>query len=161
MELGFFERVGDVARMSVDDSAGMQSRAHRGGVKVWFGEEKAAREHYEAQLVSNRHLDGGDGYVLEIGFHAENRDLTSNQAVLDRILAARSHWKKIIGDCLDGPDEIVHDIAVADQFLGNATWRRISETWDQPDLDNDELSFEAGARLADYITAFQPILNAD
>ena len=158
MKLGFFERVGDVVRSSVEDNAGIQTRAHRGGVKVWFGDETAGREHYEAQLVSNRHLDGGDGYVLEIGFHAEHRDAASNQRALDRILAARSTWKEIIGECLDAPDEIVHDIAIADHFLGNSTWRRISETWAQPDLDDEELGFETGARLADYITAFQPVL---
>lgn len=161
MELGFFERVGDVARSSVLDAEGLRSRAHRGGVKVWFGEEKAAREHYEAQLVPSRHLDGTDGYVLEIGFHAEHRDAELNQKAIDKLLAARSTWKKTIGECLEAPDDIVHDVAVADEFLGNSTWRRISETWDQPDLEDEELSFEAGARLGDYISAFQPVLTSD
>ncbi len=53
---------------------------------------------------------------------------------------------------------MVHDIVVVDRFLGNDTWRRVSETWQDPDLEDAELSFEAGARLAEYINVFWPLL---
>jgi hypothetical protein len=159
VELGFFENIGEVARLGLDiEVDDLHMRAHKYGVKVWFGEEKAAKEHYEAQIVSTRHLTGNDGIVLEIGFHAEHRDVSLNQAALDKVLAQSQRWAEVIGTCVVAPADITHDEAVADQFLGNSTWRRISETWVDPDMSDTELSIEAGARLADYINCFQPIL---
>ena len=62
---------------------------------------------------------------------------------------------------LDGTSgDAQDDTVIADRFLGNDTWRRLSETWPDPDLEDPELSIEAGARLADYINSFQPILNS-
>jgi len=161
MELGFFERVGEVARQGAPDELGLlKHRAHRGGVKVWYGAEKSAREHYEVQLVSRQHLDDTDGTVLEIGFHAEHRDEDTNQSTVDMLVAASGTWSETLGPVLVAPKSISHDVVVADRFLGNNTWRRLSETWEDFDVEDAELSFEAGARLAEYITAIQPILNS-
>jgi len=161
MELGFFERVGEVARQGAPDNFGqLNHRAHRGGVKVWYGAEKSAREHYEAQLVSRHHLDGTDGTVLEIGFHAEHRDADANQSTIDVLVEAADSWTETLGPVLNSPDTVSHDVVVADRFLGNNTWRRLSETWEDFDVDDAELSFEAGARLAEYIVAIQPVLNS-
>ena len=42
-------------------------------------------------------------------------------------------------------------------FLGRAeNWRRISETWLDPDLGESGLAFEIASRLVDYITAIEP-----
>ena len=65
-----------------------------------------------------------------------------------------------LGKVAMAPDEVTHDTVIADRFLGNDTWRRLSETWEEPDLEDPELSIEAGARLADYINTFQPILDS-
>ena len=50
--------------------------------------------------------------------------------------------------------------AVAGAFLGRDGWCRISETWPDPDLSEDELALELGARLTDYITALEPVRRA-
>ena len=36
-------------------------------------------------------------------------------------------------------------------------WQRLSETWADPDLGDPELPMEVAARLADYITALEPL----
>jgi hypothetical protein len=47
--------------------------------------------------------------------------------------------------------------AVVGPFLGRAkSWRRVSETWADPDLGDPELAIELAASLADYITALEP-----
>ncbi len=49
------------------------------------------------------------------------------------------------------------DAAVVGPFLGRAkSWRRVSETWADPDLGDPELAIELAASLADYITALEP-----
>jgi hypothetical protein len=46
-------------------------------------------------------------------------------------------------------------------FLGRATaWRRVSETWADPDLSQPGVAFEVATRLTDYITALEPIRRA-
>ena len=51
-------------------------------------------------------------------------------------------------------------MGVAGPFLGSRDdWRRISETWPDPDLGEEDLAFELAARLTDYITALEPILR--
>jgi len=43
-------------------------------------------------------------------------------------------------------------------FLGRAdVWRRVSETWPDPDLSERELGEELAARLLDYVTAIAPV----
>ena len=151
MELGLFDEVGELVRSLAPSELGeVRWRAHRRGVKVWFDTEKAGREHYEAQLVGRRHLDGTDGMVVEVGFHAEHGDESTNQKVLDRLLGGRAGWYEELGD-----------EAVAGPFLGNDGWRRLSETWIDPDLDDPDLSFELGSRLVDYVSALEALRRDD
>ena len=45
-------------------------------------------------------------------------------------------------------------------WLGRADrWRRVSETWPDPDLGDTELPFEVAARLTDYVIALEPVLR--
>jgi hypothetical protein len=88
--------------------------------------------------------------ALEIGFHTEHPRLDDNDQVLARLLEQERRWRRVVGD-----------EAHAGPFLGAADrWRRISETWPTPDLDEDGLAFEIGARLTDYITALEPLRGA-
>ncbi len=125
-------------------------RAHRYGVKVWFGGEEPNRDHYEAQVVGARDVPGATVLALEVGFHAEQPKEAANEATLAALVAGRKAWAKVLGD-----------EATAGPFLGRATkWRRLSETWIDPDLSVDDLAFEIAARLADYITALEPLRRA-
>ncbi len=155
MELPLFEQVGELARTLVTDEVGeLRFRAHRRGVKVWLaGREsahgRAPRLHYEAQVISRRFVDDTDGAALEIGFHAEDGDEAVNADALARIAAAESTWRSELGDEAEtGP------------FLGRPDdWRRCSETWLEPDLDDEEVAFEIATRLADYVNALEPLLG--
>lgn len=148
MELSLFDEVGEHTRMLVPVELGaLRFRAHRRGVKVWFDTDKAPRNHFEAQLIPRRHVDGRDGAVLEIGFHAEDGDLAVNDRTLATLLDHEATWRAELGaEAEVGP------------FLGNEDWRRVSETWPEPDPDDPELAFEIAARLADYVGAITPLL---
>jgi hypothetical protein len=128
----------------------VQVKAHRYGIKVWFGPATPTREHYEAQVVGPRHVPEASTLALEIGFHAEHPKPADNEATLARLTAKEKTWRKAIGkEAFAGP------------FLGSRDdWRRVSETWPDPDLGEEDLAFEVAARLTDYITALEPILRA-
>ena len=148
MEQGFFEHVLDaVASMIGDDHGTVRGSSHRRGVKVWFGptDGRAAKEHYEAQLIR---VDAG--VALEIGFHAEHRDPSDNQATLANLLAHESSWRPELGS-----------EAEAGTFLGMDGWTRISEVWEPPDPDDPEAPMEIAARLADYVDAIEPVRQTD
>jgi hypothetical protein len=117
---------------------------------VWFGPAKPTREHYEAQVVSPHAVDGAAVLGLEIGFHAEHPKVAENDRVLDVLLKGEKRWRKVLGTSV-----------VAGPFLGRAgLWRRVSETWADPDLAEPELGMEVASRLADYIDALEPLLRA-
>ena len=144
MEQGFFEHVLDaVESLLGDDHGTVHGSSHRRGVKVWFGttDGRAAKEHYEAQLIRM----GGDA-ALEIGFHAEHRDPAANQATLDALVAAERSWRPDLGA-----------EAETGTFIGMDEWTRISEVWEPPDPDDPEAPMEIAARLADYIDAIEPL----
>ena len=82
---------------------------------------------------------------MEIGFHAENRDEAENQSAIDNLLAAEKKWRKELG-----PE------AEVAAFYGAQDWRRISEAWIEPDLEDPELAFELASRLVDYLIALEP-----
>lgn len=146
MELSLFEEVGDlVLAMTPEELGSVRFRAHRRGIKVWFDTEKAPREHYEAQQLPRRHVDGRDGMAIEVGFHTEHPDEAKNDEVLERMTASEKRWRKVLG-----PE------AEIGEFYGSTSWRRISEAWIEPDLDDPELSFELASRLVDYLTAIEP-----
>ena len=142
LERSFFEQVLDAFEGFVaDDTTPVHARAHRRGVKAWFGSlTETPREHYEAQLVR---IDGD--VKLEIGFHAEHPDEARNEQTVTDLDAAGS-WRDDLGDAPEiGP------------FVGNDGWRRISELWEPPDPDDPEAPIEIAARLTDYALAFEPL----
>ena len=148
MEIGLFDEVADALRGVLPPDLGeLRLRVQRYGIKVWFDTEKPTREHYEAQVIGARHVEHATVLALEIGFHAEHAKAADNDAVLERLLKAERRWRKVVGD-----------EAVAGPFLGRAdVWRRISETWPDPDLGEDDLGVEVALRLRDYVTALEPV----
>ena len=149
IEVHLFGQVLDAVQSLMADTPSLQLRAHRRGVKAWFGGDKAPREHYEAQLMARRHFDGVEGLVLEIGFHCEHKEVASNVRVIERLEAAEAKWRKPLGA-----------EAEPGVFFGADNWRRVSEVWVEPDLDDPDLAFEIAARLVDYLGAIEPIVSA-
>ncbi len=131
--------------MVPDELGSVRIRSHRRGVKVWFDTEKPTREHYEAQLLPRRYIDDAEGMALEIGFHAEHKEREKNISVIDRLTASEKKWRRELG----AEPEIA-------TFFGADNWRRVSEAWIEPDLDDPELSFEVAGRLVDYVTVIEP-----
>jgi len=131
------------------DLASFEHRVHGRGLKVWYG--TATKEHYEAQEVG-RYVDGGGkerrGRALEIGFHCEHAKPEANAAVIDRLVARETSWRKALG----------RD-AVAGFFVGDEskTWQRVSEFWSGPEIDEPDAAIEAADRLATYIAALERI----
>jgi hypothetical protein len=147
MEMNVFDEVADALSGLVPRSLGrLRYRARRFGIKVWFDDEVPTREHYEAQVISHELLTGASSAALEVGFHAEHPVEADNAAVVSHLLATEAQWRALIGD-----------EPVLGVFLGRNSWRRVSETWPDPDLDDGELAFEVAARLTEYITALEPL----
>jgi hypothetical protein len=150
MELGTFDVVGEALRALVPDELGpVHQRSHRYGIKVWFGADKPPRAHYEAQVVGAKHVAAAKVLAIEVGFHAEHPRLEDNDAVVALLLAREKAWRKVLGDDVE-----------AGPFLGRPDdWRRVSETWADPDLGDPELAMEVATRLVDYVVAFEPVLR--
>ena len=147
MELSLFEGVADILRGLLPPDLGeMRQRARRYGVKVWFGPAEPPREHYEAQIIGARHVEGASVLALEVGFHTEHPKAPDNDEAMKALLARQATWRRVLGD-----------EAVAGPFLGRDTWRRVSETWPDPDLGAPGLEIEVAVRLADYVTALEPL----
>ena len=147
MEVGLFEEVAAILPSLIPAELGaLHTKAHRYGIKVWFGGEKPTRDHYEAQVVGSGASKSAKVLAIEIGFHAEHAKAADNDALLATLLQREAAWRKVVG-----PEP------TAGAFLGRAEhWRRISELWDDPDLGDPDLPFEIAARLTDYVTALQP-----
>ena len=96
-------------------------------------------------MLARRHVDGKDGMALEIGFHAENPDAEKNSSAIDGIGRTEKKWRKILGK----------DAEVG-EFYGASNWRRVSEAWIEPDLEDPEFTFEVASRLVDYLEAIEP-----
>ena len=103
-----------------------------------------AKEHYEAQVIGARYVPEATTLALEIGFHSENPWAEDNERILDRLLGEERRWRKALGP---GP--------VGGPFLGRDSWRRLSETWVDPDLSDPDLAVEVGTRLYEYIAALE------
>ena len=149
MEPTLFDDVAAILPGLVPEELGpVRQQARRYGIKVWFGApSKADREHYEAQVIGADAVPDAKILALEVGFHAEHTKEADNDAVLSRLLAKEKTWRKVIGQ-----------EPAAGEFLGRAVhWRRISETWPDPDLGERGLAFEIAARLTDYVTGLEPI----
>ncbi len=148
MELALFDEVGEVLRGLVPPELGeIRARSHRYGIKVWFGAAKPDREHYEAQVIAAHHVDEASVLALEIGFHVEHPNPDENEQVLARLIRESRRWRRALGAQ-----------AVAGPFLGRPDdWRRLSETWADPDMSDPDLPLELATRLTDYITVLEPI----
>jgi hypothetical protein len=151
VELGLFDQVADLVLAMVPPELGpLRHREHRYGIKAWFGApEPASREHYEAQVIGAKGVEGARTLALEIGFHAEHRDDAENDRVIEHLQTRERAWRKQLG-----PE------AVVGAFLGQDAWRRVSETWPDPDLSADDVVDEIAARLADYVIALEPVRRA-
>ena len=151
LETHLFEQVAEAVRSLVPDDLGpLQMRSHRRGVKAWFGTDPRSRQHFEAQVMPRRYVDGVEGVAVEIGFHAEHKDTEHNVRVINLLEQQQKTWRKRLG--------AEAEIGV---FYGADNWRRVSEVWIEPDLDDPELAFELATRLVDYLTAIEPVLSAD
>jgi hypothetical protein len=150
MEIGLFDEVGEAVRGLLPPELGLvRFRAHRYGVKLWFDTDAPPREHYEAQVIGAKHVPDATTLALEVGFHAEHPKVGDNDATIQRLAKRERSWRKVVGaDAVAGP------------FLGRADqWRRVSETWPDPNLDDDELVMQIAVRLTEYMTALEPALR--
>jgi hypothetical protein len=147
VEESLFDDIGDMLRGIVPGALGpWHSRAHRYGIKVWFGAEKPIREHYEAQVVGAQEVDGASLLGLEVGFHTEYAKAAENDAVIAHLLSRERSWRRALG----AEPEV-------GAFLGRQdSWRRVSEVWPDPDLSAPDLGLEVALRLVDYVTALEP-----
>jgi hypothetical protein len=147
VEPSLFDDVADALRGMMPPELGtLRLRARRYGIKVWFGPEAPPREHYEAQVIGAEAVEEARVLAIEVGFHAEYPKPADNQRIVAHLLENEAGWRPIVGA-----------EAVAGPFLGRAdSWRRVSETWPDPDLGDPELALELAARLVDYTTALEP-----
>ncbi|MGI9604177.1 MAG: hypothetical protein ACR2QE_20025 [Acidimicrobiales bacterium] len=144
-----FDQVADaVSSLISPDYEDFQHKAHRYGVKVWFGPKKPTRAHYESQFINRRLVDGTEGWAIETGFHTEHPKPDDNDAVVAALTAGEKKWRKRLGPEAElGP------------FYGRPDdWYRLSEAWIEP--DDPDLVFELASRLTDYIETLEPILRA-
>jgi hypothetical protein len=151
VELSVFEEVGEALRgMAPPELGEYHHRAHRYGVKVWFGPANPPREHYEAQVVGADADNRATLLAIEVGFHSEYPSADENDAVIGHLLANEKRWRRVVGK-----------EAMIGDFLGRSDrWRRVSETWPDPDLGDGTLVIELATRLTDYISGLEPVRRA-
>jgi len=148
VEESLFDDVGDILLGVAPESLGpCRFRAHRYGIKVWFGPEKPIKEHYEAQVIGAQEVQGAKLLALEVGFHSEHPKEADNDSVIAHLLANERGWRRTLGS-----------EAEVGAFLGRQdAWRRVSEVWPDPDLGAPELGLEVALRLVDYASAIEPV----
>jgi hypothetical protein len=148
VDLGLFDEAAEALRGLVPPELGaVRTRPRRFALKAWFGPVNPPREHYEAQVIGADHVAGATALALELGFHAEHPKVEANDEALARLLASESAWRRTLGQ-----------VAIAGPFLGRPDdWRRVSETWADPNLSDPDLAVEVATRLVDYITALEPL----
>ena len=141
MSRAFFEQVIEaLVGFLPPDHRGFSSRVSGRNAKVWFGPE--AREHYEVQVLRRNGVP-----LLEVGFHAEHSDAGRSDAALSPLVSAESRWRTQLGP----------EVEVGPCLGGPGGWRRAAETWEDADLSEPGAAVEAADRLAEYITAFEPL----
>lgn len=142
-----FDQVADGVRALVPvDLGALRTQARRWGLKAWFDAEECPRVHYEAQVVSAKHVAEAEYLVIEIGFHVEHPRPSDNEATMAPLRTDEEAWRDALGP---------H--AVLGPFLGHSSWLRLSETWSDPDLSDPEVCFEIADCLAGYILAVEPL----
>jgi hypothetical protein len=148
VEESLFDDVGDILRGVAPSELGeCRYRAHRYGIKVWFGSEKPIREHYEAQVIGAHEVQAASPIALEVGFHAEHPDAAENDSVIAHLLTRERGWRRVLGN-----------EAEVGSFLGRQdAWRRVSEIWPDPDLGSAHVGLDIALRLVDYVTALEPV----
>ena len=148
MDLQLFDEVGEALRGLLPEELGpVRTKHHRYGIKVWFGPAKPTREYYEAQVIGAKHVPEATVLAIKVCFHAEHRDPAENERAVARVLAGEKRWRKVLGA-----------EAVAGPFIDDRHgWRRVSETWADPDLGDPGFPMELAARLTDYVTALEPL----
>jgi hypothetical protein len=147
VELGMFDQVADGVRALVPPELGtFRTQARRWGLKAWFDAEECPRAHYEAQVISAKHVAGADILAIEIGFHAEHPKAPDNLAVIEPLRSAEAALLEVLGPA-----------AVLGPFIGHGSWQRLSETWADPDLSDPEVCFEIADCLAAYVLAVEPL----
>ena len=99
LQLHTFDEVADALHGMIPGDLGpWHCYAHRYGIKVWFGERQPAnKEHYEAQVVGARHVEGAEVLAVEIGFHAEHRKEEDNEAAIALLMKGERKWRKALG----------------------------------------------------------------
>jgi hypothetical protein len=144
-----FDEVADALRGMIPVTLGpFHQRARRYGIKLWFGAATPQREHYEAQVIGADAVDDATVLALEVGFHAEHPQASDNEEVVAHLLGREKRWRAKVGkEPVVGP------------FLGSDRWRRVSETWPDPNLGDTELPVAIATRLVDYVTALEPVLR--
>jgi hypothetical protein len=152
-EPSLFEDAAAVLPSMIPESFGpLRVEPRRWGLKAWFGPPgRPPKVHYEAQLVGKRDLPGLEvqRLALEIGWHSEQPKESDNEAQLAVLVAGERAWRKVIGG-----------EAECGVFFGRArNWRRVSEAWPDPDLDDPALGFEVAARLTDYVVGLEPVVR--
>lgn len=143
-----FDEVAQALRGLLPPELGpLQTKAHRYGIKVWFGPATATKEHYEAQVIGAKHVPEAEVLAIEVGFHTEHPDPAVNARTLTGLGAHEKRWRRGLGPS-----------AVAGPFIDDRHgWGRLSETWPDPDLDDPDLALEVATRLTDYITTIEPL----
>src|SRR5438270_14095775 len=100
-----FEEVAHALRGLVPGHLGeLRCPHHRYGIKVWFGPEKAPREHYEAQIVGRQYAPEASALALELGFHSEHASEADNESAVAGLLQSERAWRRKLGkDPVVGP----------------------------------------------------------
>ena len=99
MELLLFDAVAEACRTMVPSDLGeLRIRSHRYGTKVWFDTERPGREHYEAQVVGAKYVEGAAVLAVEVGFHAEHPKLVDNELAVGKLTRSERTWRRVLGD---------------------------------------------------------------
>jgi len=186
VELLLFDEVADAVTSLVPADLGeVRCRAHRYGIKVWFGSDTPSKE---VRRSAHRPMESGTYPTAA----KRGSDEASFAAPVPKGEIPKEHYEaqvmgagamdeaKVqvleIGFHAEHPDEarnqamleqlladerrwrrVLGAEAEAGTFLGRRDdWRRVSELWPDPDLSDPTIALEIAARLTDYITVLEP-----
>lgn len=116
----------------------------RSVVNLKVSPDAGDREHFELQLLRS---PTGNGLAVEIGFHAEHKEVSRNEAALAALLQHEARWRPSLPDAVAGPFA-----------QGAKAWRRVSELWDGMSFD-EGVAVEAGEQLVRYVDVLLPLLQ--